>query len=129
MEENLDKELKRLSPLSLAWIGDAVYSLYIRERLINTETRKIGAYHKHSVEFVSAHAQAKAVKALMDELSPAEIRMVKKGKNAVKNVPRSSTIEDYGYATGFEALLGYLYLKKENERLKEILTRSFEILN
>ena len=111
---------KLLSPLTLAFIGDGVYGMLVRERLVLIN-RPIGALHKKSVELVNAHAQAMAVQKIMDKLTEDEVAIYKRGRNAnsVRH-PKNADLTEYRMATGLEALFGYLYLSKSYTRLYEL---------
>ncbi len=118
------------SPLTLAYAGDAVYELYIRTKLCLGKELPVSKLHKASTTYVKAKAQSDAVHAIMDKLNDNEVSVYKRGRNAKsQTVPKNADITDYRCATGFEALVGYLYLKGDNERLKEILDMSFQALN
>ena len=110
-----------LSPLSLAFVGDGVYSLMVREHLINRHI-KPGELHKKSVELVNATAQAKAIRHILPQLTEEERTVYRRGRNAKVQIPKSATQADYHSATGLEALLGYLYLQNQKERLLEIFS-------
>ncbi len=112
-----------LSPLTLAFTGDAVFSLYIREMLVCEANRPVGQLHKLSVGWVKAEAQAKGMHAILPILTEKETEVFKRGRNAhTSHTPKNQSGCDYHYATGFEALVGYLYLKGEEERLKILLS-------
>lgn len=111
-----------LSPLTLAFTGDAVFSLYIREMLVCDANRPVGELHKLSVQAVKASAQAKGMRRLLPLLSEKETEIFKRGRNAhTSHTPKNQSGCDYHYATGFESLIGYLYLKGESERLSLLL--------
>ena len=111
-----------LSPLTLAFTGDAVFSLYIREMLVCDANRPVGELHKLSVQAVKASAQAEGMRKLFPLLTEKETEVFKRGRNAhTSHTPKNQSGCDYHYATGFEALIGYLYLKGENERLSLLL--------
>jgi ribonuclease III family protein len=110
-----------LSPSALAYLGDSVYELYIRTQYLLPPTR-IRDYHQQVVHCVRAETQAAFVKALMPHLSPAEIRIVKQGRNAATGHPKRLSLEIYQYATALETLVGYLYLT-DTDRLSELLGR------
>lgn len=116
---------KLLSPLTLAFIGDGVYGLLVRERLVMVN-RPVGTLHKKSVELVNAHAQALAIQSVMDRLTEDEIAVYKRGRNAnsVRH-PKSADLTEYRMATGLEALFGYLYLSKNHARLYELFNMIF----
>ena len=108
----------------LALLGDAVFSLYIREKLINNKVNDPNVLQKKLVEYVSAKAQSKILNNLIEEniLSEKEIDIVKRGRNNKRsNHPKNTDIITYKLSTGFEALVGYLYLSNQTKRLEEIL--------
>lgn len=110
-----------LSPLTLAFVGDAVYSLIIREELTIEANRPVNKLHKLSTQKVSAVSQSEAVKSIMSELTPEETSVFKRGRNAsTSHTPKHASEGDYHYATGLEALFGYLYLSRKYDRLEEI---------
>lgn len=114
-------EPNNLSPLMLAFIGDTVYDLFVRETLITECPRPVKKLHALAVEEVSASAQARKIKAVLDKLTEEETDIFKRGRNAhTGHVPKSADVVTYHYATGLETLFGYLYLKGDIERLKEL---------
>ena len=119
---NKDINADTLSPLTLAFVGDAVFSLYIREMLVCDANRPVGKLHKLSVQWVKAEAQSKGMHAILPILTEKETEVFKRGRNAhTSHTPKNQSGCDYHYATGFEALVGYLYLKDEEERLALLL--------
>ena len=117
-----DIKVDTLSPLTLAFTGDAVFSMYIREMLVCEANRPVGQLHKLSVNWVKAEAQSKGMHAILPLLTEKETEVFKRGRNAHTSLtPKNQSGCDYHYATGFEALVGYLYLKDETERLNELL--------
>ena len=119
-----EQEINLLSPLTWAYVGDCVYELYIRTKLINETKLKPHALHIESIKYVKAQAQAEILKKLEDELTENEKDIVRRGRNAENHhLPKNANVHDYMYATAFEALIGYLYLNKQNKRLKEILNK------
>lgn len=115
---------RELNSLSLAYIGDAVYELFIRNYLLEQGGVKPHELHQKAVEYVSAPAQAKVVKEWLSKgiLSKEEEGVIRRGRNAKSHsVPKNISIEDYKYATAFEALLGFHYLNKADKRLKELM--------
>ena len=117
-----DIKADTLSPLTLAFTGDAVFSLYIREMLVCEANRPVGQLHKLSVNWVKAEAQSKGMHAILPILTEKELEIFKRGRNAhTSHTPKNQSGCDYHYATGFEALVGYLYLKDETERLNQLL--------
>ena len=122
--ENCD--YKNLSPLSLAFIGDSVFELFVREQLICMGNCPVNKLHKKSVKKVCCKAQAMFVENLLPILSEEELSIYKRGRNThTKNTPKNADVSDYRSATGFEALFGYLYLKNDIKRLREL----FYIIN
>lgn len=115
--------------LTLAYIGDAVYELKIREYLINEGITSVNNLHKSAINFTSAIAQSRVVDHIFDILNEEEVEYYKRGRNAtIPHKPRSASLKDYIKATGFEALIGYLYLNKNTERLDEIIQISINFL-
>ncbi|WP_053955624.1 Mini-ribonuclease 3 [Inediibacterium massiliense] len=128
-EEICEQEIGLIPPLVLAYIGDAVYEVYIRQYAIHHCKKNVNDLHKMSTKFVQAKAQAKIVHVLEEELSEEEWIMVKKGRNQKSSsVPKNACLTDYKYATGFETLIGYLYLSKNINRLEEVIQRGIEII-
>ena len=117
-----EAEVKSLSSLSLAFVGDAVYSLYAREKLILIGDDKAGALNKKSASIVCAVSQAKKVDILLPILTEEETLVYKRARNTKKGTrAKNASVNEYNKSTGFEALIGYLYLTKQTERLKFIL--------
>ena len=124
--EREEKDVNLMSPLTWAYIGDCVYELYIRTELINKTNLKPHKLHIESIKYVKAKAQADLLKKMMDELTDEEKDIVRRGRNTENHhLPKNSNIQEYMYSTAFEALIGYLYLTKRYQRLKEILKKSF----
>ena len=124
-KEEIDVNL--LSPLTWAYIGDAVYELYIRTNLVNKTKLKPHKLHIESIKYVKAKAQADILKELMEILTDEEKDIVRRARNAENHhLPKNADPEDYMYSTAFEGLIGYLYLCKKDERLKEILKKCIE---
>lgn len=119
-----EDEVRLMPPLTWAYIGDCVYELYIRTELINKTNLKPHKLHIESIKHVKAQAQAKILLSLMDILTEEEKDIVRRGRNAENHhLPKNCDVQDYMYSTAFEALIGYLYLTKREERLKEILEK------
>ena len=117
-----ESEVHTMSPLTWAYIGDSVYELYIRMKLVNTTKMKPHKLHIEAIKYVKAKAQANLLQIIQDKLNEKELEIVKRGRNAENHhLPKNATVQEYMYSTGFEALIGYLYLTKQDERLKEIL--------
>jgi len=125
--QNVD--VKQLNPLVLAYVGDAYFHLFMRTRLLSYEQAKVQALHSFSAQMVSAVWQAKAYRGIEDKLTDDEKAIYRRGRNAKSHAPRSASVAEYHSSTGFEALLGSLYLSEQNERLYEIAEMSFQIIS
>lgn len=124
----IDKDVspRQLSPLNLAFVGDCVYEMLVRETLVCDANRPVNDLHRESVKYVSAKAQTEAFSKIKDVLTEEETAQFKRGRNAkVGHSPKSATDAEYHTATGVEALFGYLYLNGEADRIKEL----FKIIN
>ena len=109
------------SPLVLAYVGDAVYEIMIRTKVVNGGSVQVNKLHKHSAALVKAETQAKMVMALMEEFTEEEMAVYKRGRNAKSyTMAKNASMKDYRMATGFEALVGYLYLSENHQRLVEL---------
>lgn len=118
------EEVELMSPLTWAYIGDAVYELYIRNKLINETNLKPHKLHIEAIKYVKAKSQAEKLNEIYETLTDEEKDIVRRGRNTQNHhLPKNSNVQEYMYATAFEALIGYLYLTKQNTRLKEILER------
>ena len=121
IEKNI-KDVDMLSPLVWAYIGDSVYELYIRTNLVNHSNAKPHKLHLESIKYVKAKAQADILKKITPSLTEEEKDIVRRGRNTENHhVAKNADVADYAQATAFEALIGYLYLSKQEARLKEIL--------
>lgn len=115
------------SPLALAYIGDAVYEVLIRTRVMNQGNMQVSKMHKRSAELVKAPTQAVIIKLLLEELSQEEMAVYKRGRNARSaTMAKHATMTEYRMATGFEALVGYLYLEGRHDRLLELIHDGLE---
>jgi ribonuclease-3 family protein len=115
-------DINNLSPLVLAYVGDAVYEVFIRTLLISKGNVPVHILHKRSINFVKAKAQSDIIHRIIGILTHEEHDVVRRGRNAKSGtIPKNADVTEYKYATGFESLIGYLYLKKDHERLLEIL--------
>lgn len=128
---NLTKQgVMNLSPLVLAFIGDSVYDLYIKTRIVIKGNRPVYFLHRECVKYVKAEPQANILKKIYNKLTEEEKDIVRRGRNAKSaTIPKNADVQDYRLATAFEALLGYLYLTKNIKRLNEILEFSFKYNN
>lgn len=122
-------DVREINVKTLAYIGDVVYELYIREYVISNSHEQVNKLHKKTVKYVSAKAQAKIVELLAEDLTEEEKDIIRRGRNADANtVPKNTDVVTYKIATGFEALIGYLYLNKNETRLKDLINKSIEII-
>lgn len=117
-----ETEVNTMSPLTWAYIGDSVFELFVRMYLVNTTKFKPHKLHVEAIKYVKAKAQFLILKKIENNLTENEKEIIKRGRN-VKNhhLPKNATVQEYMYSTGFEALIGYLYLTKQDDRLQEIL--------
>lgn len=115
------------SPLALAYMGDAVYEVLVRTRVMNRGSMQVNKMHKKSASLVKAEAQARIIQALQEELTEEETAVYKRGRNAHSaSSAKNASIRDYRMATGFEALVGYLYLTGQYERLLKLVHDGLE---
>lgn len=120
-------DVANYSPLALAYIGDAVYELIIRTKIVNRGNTQVNKMHKRSAALVKAATQAAMIKALEEELTEEEEAAFKRGRNAKSvTTAKNATMIDYRNATGFEALVGYLYLTEQFERMFELIRNGLE---
>ncbi len=122
------KEPNLYNPLVLAYLGDTLYDIYVRTRLVK-ENENLLAHklHVESIRFVKAHGQSEAMAHIEDKLTEAELMAYKRGRNTKSfTVPKNADVGEYRRATGFEALLGWLYVGGNNERLHEIMTMAYD---
>lgn len=116
------EDINMLSPLVWAYIGDAIYETFIRVNLVNQSNAKPHKLHIESIKYVKAKAQADILKKIQNQLTEKEQEIVRRGRNAQNHhVAKNANVADYSMSTAFEALIGYLYLTKQDNRLKEIL--------
>lgn len=119
---------ERMNPLVLAYIGDAYFSLYVRTRMIAYEKNKMQALHAVDAKVVSASMQAVACQMLEEHLTDTEREVLRRGRNAKSQVPKSATVGEYRASTAFEAILGYWYIKGDTKRLTEMAEKSFRTI-
>jgi ribonuclease-3 family protein len=116
------EDVNMLSPLVWAYVGDGVYDLFIRTRLVNNSNAKPHKLHIESIKYVKAKAQADILKKIEPNLTDEEKDIVRRGRNTENHhIAKNANVADYAMSTAFEALIGYLYLSKQDERLEEIL--------
>lgn len=123
------QEVKNLNPLVLAFVGDAIYEVFIRAYIVS-ENRNMHVHKLHIkvVSFVKAHAQSEFIKELLKDLSEEELAIYKRGRNSKSGtVPKNADLCEYRSATGFEALFGYLYLTDQNDRINYFINRIIKI--
>ena len=109
------------SALTLAYVGDCVYELFVRTYLLKDLNLPVQRLHRMAIKLVNAKAQSDLYQKVKDKLSDEEIAVYKRGRNTNSHPPKNANLIDYKSATGMEALIGYLYLKGDSERILEIL--------
>lgn len=133
IEINIEKDANKInsiSPLIWAYVGDSVYELYVRTHLINTTDLKPHMLHVNAIKYVKAPAQAKILNNIESKLTDDEKDIVRRGRNTQNHhLPKNCNVEEYMYATAYEALIGYLYLTKKDKRLQEILEMSINMVD
>ena len=123
-------DIKEYSPLTLAYIGDSIYDLIIKSLVVNEGNRQVQKLHKETSMRVQASAQSKMMRAIQEHLTEEEHAVFKRGRNAKSVSPaKNQSITDYRRATGFEAFMGYLYLKKEWKRMLELVKIGLESMD
>lgn len=122
-----ESDVRQMPAISLAFVGDGIYDLYIRARLVDKHPRANSNYlNRLKVKCVKADAQAAIAHVLMPQLDDEELAVLKRGRNVKSaTVPKNAKLSDYKYATGFETLLGYLFLLDRHERLKQIMDMAY----
>lgn len=122
--EKDETEVNLMSPLVWAYVGDSVYEVFIRNELVNKTKLKPHKLHIASIKYVKAEKQAEILRNIYEDLTDEEKDIVRRGRNAENHhLPKNASVQDYAYSTAFEALIGYLYLSKKDERLKELLSK------
>lgn len=113
---------RNLNPVVLAFVGDAVYSLYVREKLVRGTDFKTGMLQKLASQKVSAHGQSELTEKILPELTEEEADIFRRGRNAKKTTrSKHASVGEYNRSTGFEAVLGYLYLTGQYQRIDFLL--------
>ena len=122
-------EARQLNPLQLALIGDGAYEIFIRNHILSNNTSLLAnKMHREAIKFVKAKSQANIMYEIQDTLTEEELHIYKRGRNTKSaTVPKNADVRDYRMATGFEALVGYLYLINDVERLEYIFNKSIEV--
>ena len=119
------KDIRTYSPLTLAFVGDCVFDLIVRTVIVERGNRAPESLHKKKSAIVKAGTQSKMAEVLLDSLSEEEIAVYKRGRNAKSySVAKNASVSDYRRATGFEALLGYLYLQDKEDRIIELVKQA-----
>lgn len=131
IKEFTKEEAKQLNPLQLALIGDGAYEIFVRNYILaKNEDLSAHKIHVQAIKFVKAKSQALIMHEIENELTDEEEYIYKRGRNAKSaTVPKNADVRDYRMATGFEALVGYLYLIGETERLEFIFEKSIDIIS
>lgn len=120
-------DIRTYSPLVLAYIGDGIYELIIRTILVDRGNCQANVLHRKASNYVKASAQAAMILALQEELTEEELKAYKRGRNAkTVSMAKHATMHDYRHATGFEALMGYLYLTGQMERMIDLIKLGME---
>lgn len=123
-------DIRTYSPLTLAFIGDAIYEVVIRTMIVEQKNESANKLHRETTTYVKAVAQAKMIEALLPYLTEGELSVYKRGRNAKSYTSaKNASIIEYRMATGLEALFGFLYLNNENERMLELIKTGVDLLN
>lgn len=123
------QQVKQLNPLVLAIVGDAIYEVFIRTYLVE-KNRDMNAHkiHVKAIEYVKARAQSEYMKSIIEELDEEELTIFKRGRNAKSaTTPKNADLNEYKWATGFEAFIGFLYLSEKNDRLNQIFEKIINV--
>jgi ribonuclease-3 family protein len=118
-----------LSPEIMAYIGDGLFEFFIRNLVLERKPGKAHQLHDQTVNYVNASAQFKLLEEIKADLTDEELTIVRRGRNCKTNIPSNADPKEYCYSTGFEALLGYLYLKEETDRLAELWSIMKKVLD
>ena len=118
---NEKPDYSQYSPLVLAYIGDGVYELYVRVKLVEEGNAQVQQLHKRATQMVKAEGQSERFALIEPHLTEEEMSIFKRGRNAKSNVPKNAQMGDYKRATGLEALVGYLFLSAQKERLDALM--------
>ena len=129
LQRHEEVDVRTLHPLVLAYIGDAYFNLFVRGRLLSYEQSKVQVLHSFGAQIVSAVWQARAYDGIEAMLTEEEKAVYRRGRNAKSHAPRSASVAQYHMSTGFEALLGSLYLQENMERLYELAEASFQVIS
>lgn len=120
-------DIRTYSPLTLAYIGDAVFEIIVRTLIVEKGQRAANTLHKHTTKIVCAQTQAKMIDAVYEYLTEEEQDIYRRGKNTkLHSTARNASLADYRRATGFEALCGYLFLKDDTRRITQLVSQAIE---
>ena len=123
-------DIRQTNTTALAYLGDAVYEVYVRESSVREKAANIDAIHRMNVRYVRAEGQEVAIRALLPELTQEEQSVVRRARNhKITSKPKNANPITYKMATAFEALIGYLYLTDQKERMEEIIRKAMEIID
>ncbi|CQR48543.1 Mini-ribonuclease 3 [Paraliobacillus sp. PM-2] len=126
-----EQRVKQMKSLALAYMGDVIYELYVREHLVKMGSQKLNTLHHAAIKFVSAKAQAKVIRYWLEQarLTEEEQAIVRRGRNAKSgSIPKNTDVQTYRYSTAFEALLGFHYLSENEERLQTLIKEAIEFV-
>lgn len=122
-------DVKTYSPLALAYIGDCIFDLIIKSLVLNQGNKQVQKLHKETSQIVQASAQSRMMRVIQEHLTEEEHTVYKRGRNSKTVTPaKNQSVTDYRRATGFESLMGYLYLKKEWKRMLELIKMGLDEL-
>lgn len=123
-----EADIRTYSPLTLAYIGDAVFEMIIRTLIVEQGQRAANTLHKHTTKIVCAQTQAKLIDAVYEHLTEEEQDIYRRGKNTkLHSTAKNASLSDYRKATGFEALCGYLYLRDDTARIVRLVRQALEL--
>lgn len=125
------QEVKQMKSLALAYMGDAIYEIYVREHLIGDGLKRLNDLHRSAIQFVSAKAQSKVLRYWLEKnlLDEEEQAVVRRGRNAKSGtIPKNTDVQTYRYSTAFEALLGFHYFTNQKERLEQLITDAIDYI-
>lgn len=122
-------DARQMNPLVLAFIGDAIYEVFVRTYLVDrNRDMSVHKLHVKAIDFVKAHAQSEFIKKLEEELNEEEIYFFKRGRNSKSGtIPKNADVQEYRTATGFESLMGFLYITEQSDRLNYLLEMIIEL--
>lgn len=125
------QEVKQMKSLALAYMGDAIYEIYVREHLIGDGLKRLNDLHRSAIQFVSAKAQSKVLRYWLEKdlLDEEEQAVVRRGRNAKSGtIPKNTDVQTYRYSTAFEALLGFHYFTNQEERLELLIKDAIDYI-